>query len=342
MPALAGCAATRSTYRSLVGGHDRAALLLPTTGAAAGIGQNMARAATLVVADVPQATPTPVFDTADTIEGAGLAARKALDDGARMLFGPLRADQTPAVLAEAGKLPVVSFSNDDRLTARGAFVMGLTPAQSVATVFSYARAQGVKRVALVARTGQLGTASADAARQLAAAGGLTLTATLLRDEAAGTTAALREASGGTLPDAVFLPDGGDALLGFANALSGSGVQLMGGVQWGVVDPASSGALAGSWFAAPPPQPFVQFLDTFEARFGESGGIVTALGHDAAMIAALLSGAGQLDRDGLTRKDGFTGVLGPFRFLPDGRCQRDLAVLSIENGAIVTLAEVTGT
>ena len=28
--------------------------------------------------------------------------------------------------------------------------------------------------------------------------------------------------------------------------------------------------------------------------------------------------------------------------PDGRCQRDLAVLSIENGEIVTLAEVTGT
>ena len=36
------------------------------------------------------------------------------------------------------------------------------------------------------------------------------------------------------------------------------------------------------------------------------------------------------------------MLGRFRFLPDGRCQRDLAVLSIENGAIVTLAEVTGT
>ena len=61
-----------------------------------------------------------------------------------------------------------------------------------------------------------------------------------------------------------------------------------------------------------------------------------------MTAALLGDAGALNRDGLTRKDGFTGVLGPFRFLPDGRCQRDLAVLSIENGEIVTLAEVTGT
>ena len=197
-------------------------------------------------------------------------------------------------------------------------------------------------MAVVARTGPLGVASVDAARQLAAAGGLTLTATLLRDQAAGTTAALREASGGKLPDAVFLPDGGDALIAFANALSGSGVQLMGGVQWGVLDLAGIGVLSGSWFAAPPPEPFVQFLDTFEARFGESGGVVAALGRDAAMIAALLSAAGQLDREGLTRKEGFTGVLGSFRFLADGRCQRDLAVLTIENGALVTLAEVTGT
>ena len=334
---LGGCA----TYRSYFGSRQTA-LLLPTTGEGASIGQNMARAASLVLPATPDQPRAQVYDTADTVDGARLAARKALDEGARILFGPLRADQTPAVLAEAGKIPVVTFSNDDRLASEGAFVMGLTPAQSVATVFSYARAEGVERVALVARTGPLGTASADAARRLAAAGGLQLTAVLLRDEAAGTAAALRDASGGTMPEAVFLPDGGSALLGFAEALSGSGVQLMGGVQWGVLDLAAQGVLAGSWFAAPPPEPFVQFLDTFEARFGEGAGVVTGLGHDAEMVAALLGQSGQLGRDGLTRKEGFTGVLGPFHFLPDGRCQRDLAVLSIENGGLVTLAEVTGT
>ncbi len=327
-----------------MGGGRDAALLVPTTGQAAPIGQNMARAASLVVNSDRHAGVIPVYDTEDTVEGARMAARKALDAGARMLLGPLRADQTPAVLAEAGKVPVVTFSNDDRLAGQGAFVMGLTPAQSVATVFSYARAQGVKRVAVLARTGPLGTASASAARELAAAGGLTLTAVLLRDDASGVTAALREASGGALPDAVFIPDGGSDLVAFADALSGSGVRLMGGIQWGVLDVAGESRLSGSWFAAPPPEPFVQFLDTFEARFGESAdaGVVAALGHDAALTAALLGNAGQLNRDGLTRKEGFSGALGTYRFLPDGRCQRDLAVLSIENGAIVTIGEVTGT
>lgn len=301
----------------------------------------MARAASLVV--VPGTEPSPTFDTADTVEGARDAASQALAGGARMLFGPLRADQTPAVLAVAGGAPVVTFSNDDRLAAQGAFVMGITPAQSVAAAFSFARAEGARRVAVVARPSPLGEATAAAAQLLAAAGGLTLTATLLRDSAEpGLVPALRAASGGTLPDAVLLPDGGAELIAFATALAGSGVQLLGGVQWGVGDVSGAAVLEGAWFAAPPPDRFVPFLEAFEARFGESAGIVTGLGHDAALVAAQLGQEGGMDRAGLTREGGFDGVLGGFRFLPDGRCQRDLTVLTLEEGRIVAVGEVAGT
>ena len=259
-----------------------------------------------------------------------------------MLLGPLRADQTPAVLAVAGDVPVVSFSNDDRLAGQGAFVMGITPAQSVAAAFSYARAQGVRRVAVVSAPGPLGEATATAARQLAGAGGLELTAVLTRESGApDLVSTLRSESGGTLPDAVFLPDGGSDLIAFAAALSGAGPRLMGGVQWGVLDVAEVPGLEGSWFAAPPPDRFVPFLDTFQARFGEPGGVVTALGHDAALMAAVLGSAGALDRRGLTRSEGFDGVLGGFRFLEDGRCQRDLAVVTVEGGQIVAIGEVSG-
>ena len=53
-------------------------------------------------------------------------------------------------------------------------------------------------------------------------------------------------------------------------------------------------------------------------------------------------ASLLDRAGLTREGGFDGVLGRFRFREDGRCQRDLAVLTVENGRLVAIGEVTGT
>lgn len=347
--ALSGCAGIAagpfkagSGAGSGVGGRD-AALLLPLTGSAATLGQNMARAASLVTQAAAAGTAPKVYDTTDTVEGAAAAAQKAIAGGAKLLLGPLKSDQTPAVLAVAGKVPVITFSNDDTLGAQGAFVMGITPGQSVSTLFSYARAQGISRVAIVARDGPLGSATAQAANRIAAAGGITLTATLLRDPAAGgLVAALKAAGGGRLPDAVFLPDGGASLKAFAAALKGSGVQVLGSVQWGVGDVENDANLAGAWFAAPPPDLFLPFADRFEAAFGEQPGTVAALGHDAALLAVGLGDAGALSRKGVTRAAGFTGVLGAFRFLADGRCQRDLTVLGIEDGSIVVLGEVAGT
>ena len=247
------------------------------------------------------------------------------------------------MLAVAGNVPVVTFSNDDTLGGQGAFVMGITPAQSVSTMFSFARAEGVKRIALVAADTALGVASSAAASRIAAAGGITLTATLLRDPGqGGLVAALRKASGGNLPDAVYLPDGGEVLKDFASGLRGSGVQVLGSVQWGVSDVSDNADLAGAWFAAPPPDLFLPFADRFQAAFGEQPGIVAALGHDAALMAIGLGKAQAMDRKGVTRSGGFTGVLGAFRFLPDGRCQRDLSVLGLADGSVTVLGEVVGT
>lgn len=342
---LAGCGSLPAFEGSQRGAADgsAAALLLPLTGSAAALGMNMGRAASLVTQGLPAGAAPAVIDTGDTAAGAAAAAQQAIAGGAKLLLGPLRSDQTPAVLAVAGKVPVVTFSNDDSLGGQGAFVMGLTPAQSVSTMFSYARAAGASRIALMAADTALGTASATAAARIAAAGGISLVATLLRDPAqGGLMAALRQASGGTLPDAVFLPDGGGTLKAFAAALRGSGVQILGSVQWGVGDVTGNADLAGAWFAAPPPDLYFPFSDRFQAAFGEEPGLVAALGHDAALMAVGLGAERATNRKGVTRKGGFTGVLGAFRFLPEGRCQRDLSVLGLDGGGITLLGEVAGT
>lgn len=339
LPLLSACGVAGP--RSDGPGGREAALLLPLTGAAAAIGQNMARAATLALQAAGPGAAPPVYDTGDTAEGAAAAATEAMAKGARVLLGPLKSDQTPAVLAVAGRVPVITFSNDEALAGQGAYVMGLTPAQSVGTMFSYARAQGLTRIAVVAQEGLLGAASVAAARVIAAAGGITLTAVLTRDpEAPGLEAALRAGAGA--PQAVYLPDGGAALTGFAAGLLGSGGQILGSVQWGAGDVAADPNLAGAWFAAPPPDLFAPFADRFQASFGEAPGLVAALGHDGALLASGLGQANSLSAKGIERKAGFTGVLGPFRFLAGGRCQRDLSVLTLRGGAIEVLAEVSGT
>jgi len=324
-------------------GAQDAALLLPLSGELAGLGQNMQRAAQLVTAGYAPGTAPAVFDCGDSAASAAEAATAALAGGAKLLFGPLRAEQTTAVLAVAGKVPVVSFSNDDSLAAQGAFVMGLTPAQSVGTLLSYARAQGLSRVAVLAADTPFGRASIEAARRIAPAGGLTLTAALLRTpDAGGHLAALQDAGGGVLPEAVYIPDSGPRLTGLARGLRKAGLQLMGSVQWSAALAASSPDLDGAWFAAPSPDLYQPFQDRFLAASGAEAGVVAGLGHDAALVAVGLAEIGAMTRKGLTRDGGFTGVLGPFRFAPDGRCTRSLAVLSLAAGQTRVVAEVEGT
>jgi branched-chain amino acid transport system substrate-binding protein len=342
LPALTACGdlAPFAQGGTGQGGRDFA-LLLPLSGEASALGENMARAASLVTqSEAPDRAPK-VYDTQDTVDGSVAAAKQAFDNGAKVLLGPLRADQTVGVLAMAGNRPVITFSNDDALTLQGAFVMGITPAQSVASMFSYARAQGLTRIAVVSRAGPLGQATEAAARSLAAAGGITITTVLQRDpDEGGLVNALR--NGGALPQAVYLPDGGATLSGFSKALRGSDVQLLGSVQWGVADVTADSNLDGAWFASPPPDLFLPFADRFQAAFGTQPGVVAALGHDAALLAVGLGDGRGVSRKGILREAGFTGALGPFRFVEGGRCQRDLAVLGVTGGTFNVLAEVTGT
>lgn len=324
-------------------GADGAFALLPLSGTAASVGQDMARAMSLAANGLalPQA-----LDAGDGAEAAAAAAKTAMAGGAKLILGPLRADQVPAVLALAGQVPVLTFSNDESLAGSGAFIFGVTPAQSVATMFSYAKAQGAKRVALVAADTAFGRSSATAAQAIAKAGGLNLSAILLRDPAKpGLASALRVASGGVMPEAVFLPDRGAALQSFARGLNGAGVQIMGSTQWGLgadAEALSNADLDGAWFAAPAPNQFQPFADRFEAAFGTTPGFVAALGHDAAVVALDLAGSNATTRKGLLRATGFTGALGRFRFQPDGRCTRDLAVLGLNRGQITALGEVSDT
>jgi hypothetical protein len=148
-----------------------------------------------------------------------------------------------------------------------------------------------------------------------------------------------------MPEAVFLPDRGAPLAAFARGLNGAGLQIMGSTQWGLGDDtalSSNPDLEGAWFAAPAPDQFQTFANRFLTAFGTTPGFVTALGHDAAVLALTLGASGKMSRAGLLRAQGFTGALGHFKFRPDGRCTRDLSVLSLRAGQIVALGEVTDT
>lgn len=305
--------------------RPRAALLVPLTGASAGIGLSMARAAALAQNGLDDDEKLIVIDTEGTAAGAAKAAQRAMKQDAGAILGPLFAAELPPVLdVVANRLPVIGFSNDAALAGNGAFLLGITAAQSTGAILAYARRRGVRRVALLTGTGAWAAQSLAAAQSVKAGLGLTV-APVAAAQPENLITALQQAGGGALPDALLLPDGGDQMIAAAQAVAGRGIQLLGTIQALDVPPATRGALDGAWIAAPDPNGMADFASQFQARHGAAPGLITTLAYDGARILTALATTGRLDRAALLATS-FPCATGTIRFQANGLAARELAIL----------------
>ncbi|APE42005.1 hypothetical protein BOO69_00205 [Sulfitobacter alexandrii] len=326
---------------SLGGGNDlppagtigQAALLAPLSGPQASIGQMMAATASLGGQPTNLGAEVAVLDAGGDTATAVTAATAAVESGARMILGPLFSQQARAVAESVGRsVPVVSLSNDSSIAGGNLFVFGVTPLQSARAVIGFAATRGKRNVAVIVPPGPFGALAATAARSTAGAFGIKMPEPLTLASADGVVARLRQANGGQLPDAVYLPVVGGPFEAQAAALKAAGVQLLGSEQWGTIAPFRVPALIGGWFAAPDPVRFEAFANALENETGNEAGIVAGLTFDAVEMARILGRLDRQSRDGLLREAGFDGVLGPYKFTKDGQCERGLAVLSVVQGA----------
>ncbi len=112
-------------------------------------------------------TLTP-HDTNGTAEGAEAAARKALDDGAGLILGPLFSHEVRGAAGPARErgVAMIAFTNDADVASEGVFVMGLLPSAQVRRVVAEAAAGGGKRVAVLAPASPYGQRGAQAAEEI--------------------------------------------------------------------------------------------------------------------------------------------------------------------------------
>ncbi|WP_367613596.1 ABC transporter substrate-binding protein [Sphingomonas sp. AP4-R1] len=297
-----------------------AALLVPLTGANAALGRSMARAGGL--AQGKDGKGLIVADTGGTPEGAAAAARDAIKKGAGLILGPLAAAEVAPVVAVAGSVPVLAFSNDLALRESGAFLLGVTADQAVLPLLNYARSRGVRRVAVLAGTDAWGLQVAAAAKLAAVRGGLDL---VTAPAGSALDAFLR---GPGAPDALLAS--GD-LVAPARAIGDSGVQLLGAFTGLDAAPATLTQIEGAWLSAPDPAGFRTFADAFEQANGVAPGVIAGLAFDAATIAQTLRKAGSMDRSALLSGRSFDGVCGAVRFRADGSAARAMAILAVTKG-----------
>ncbi|WP_049767832.1 penicillin-binding protein activator [Parvibaculum lavamentivorans] len=287
--------------------------------------------------------------TGGTAAGAQRVAREALDAGADLILGPLFAEEVTAVarLARDVRVPVVAFSSDSSVGGNGVHLLSFPLDQDVDRIVDYTTLQGITRFAALYPYGAYGERVRDAfQRAVSARAGTVVASTSYPASPEGMyepAQRIAGAYGGGNYQAVFLPEGGAQLKSMAPLLpyydvDPRDVKFLGTGLWDDPSLAREPPLAGAWFPAPPPEGHDQFLTRYRRAYGGTPPRIASLGYDGVSLAIALSTLPEESRftpEALTNPDGFAGVDGIFRFMPDGRTERGLAVLEMRpTGAVV--------
>lgn len=317
------------------GPANRVAIIVPTSGGDAAVGQSIANAAILALADTREKSiRLTVYDSAGAGGAAG-ATRRALAEGNGLILGPLLADDVRAAapVARGANVPVIAFSNDTAVAGNGVFVMGFTPGQSITRSVGYARAKGATRFAALVPSGLYGQRATQAmlAAVRRSGGTMGVIETFDRSPAAVTAAARRLSAKGAF-DAVLIADSG-RLAALAAPVLRPGTQIIGTELWASESMLGrTPALRGAVFAAAPNAQFDRMSVRYRARFGRVPFRLASLGYDAVLLAVRSAGDWKIGRPFPARKliesDGFGGVDGAFRFGRDGVADRLLEVRQV--------------
>lgn len=333
------------------------AFLVPLTGDGSPWGRAMLNAAQLALFEYFDPDTTLLIkDTSGTPSGAARAAGEAIDEGARLLIGPLFSESVLAAapVARQHGVPIISFSNDRSVAGDGVYVFGFTPHQQVRRIVSYAAASGLRHMAALVPYDDYGYAIARAFNEGLDAAGLPpghieyfeLKATNATD-VVRRIAALYKQSGsatGERLDCVLIAAGGRTLRSLATRfpyfdIETSGVRLLGTELWQHESILGEPSLKGGWFAAPPPGTWASFEEIYRANFNSIPPRGAVLAYDAVSLAGVLANKGMIgsfnseESDWFTSMEGFIGIQGLFRFNKAGVAERELAIYQVSEDSI---------
>ncbi len=143
------------------------ALLLPLSGQAQALGQPFLDAAMLATLEMGEDDfVLRPYDTGGSPEFAAEVARKAVNDGAGLVLGPLFAAEAREVGQALGGsgVGILSFSNDRSVAGGPVNIMGFLPEAQVLRVVAYARKRRIERFAVMAPNNEYGQAIVDGLR----------------------------------------------------------------------------------------------------------------------------------------------------------------------------------
>lgn len=340
-------------------GPVQVALLVPGgsgSSSDAFLAQNLENAARLAIADLngPDIR-LRVYNTAGADPSvAASTARAAVDDGAKIILGPLFAQAANAagVAVADRNVNVLSFSNSTAIAGGNVMILGATFDNTASRLVQYASRQGINRFTIAHANETAGIAGRDAIANAVARNGGQVTAVepypLTQQGIQSSAGRIVSSAKGTGSDAIFSTAIVNADLPIlATSLPDNGwdrnaIKLIGLTRWDAVPQAASlPGLQGGLFALPDQTSSRLFASRYAAAYGAQPHPLAGLAYDGiAAIGALIASGDRkaLTKRSLTARQGFKGTSGAFRLLPNGQNQRALAVASIRNNQVVILEQ----
>lgn len=333
------------------------ALLVPAGSANSGdaiLAASLENAARLAMADLEGVTiDLRVYNTAGSAEIAASVAAQAVNEGAKIILGPVFAQSAASVgVAMASRnVNVLSFSNTTAIAGGNVFILGPTFRNTADRLARYAVAQGKGNILIIAADDAAENRGRDAISQaVIGAGGTLAGVSSFELSQQGVINAIPQITGDARSsgaNSVFLTSGTSGALPFLaqllpeNGLNPATTQYIGLQRWDI--PASALTLPGiqnGWFALPDPGLTANFQSRYNAAYGTNPHPIAGLAYDGiAAIGALAKQGdnGALTRAALTQPSGFAGVNGVFRLLANGTNERGLAVAQVQDGEVIVIS-----
>ena len=342
----------------------RVGVLLPLSGDAARYGQGLKQAALMALEDMNNPNLILQFyDTMSTPEGAQEAAENALKQKAQMIIGPLTGTSVRAISDEtkAGGVPVVAFSTDSGALQNSVYTLGLLVEEQVNRIIAYAAGRGRRSFALLVPDNSTGIAAARAAvKATAGSEARVVKIAFYPPKSTDFSEIIRQLSdydrrtGGTNReknrlkalaakgaeesvdfDAVLIPESGArlksaaAMFGYYDVFSPQ-VKFLGTSVWENTRLNRESTLIGSWYPA--------MSRTHNAYFNKKyPQSLYAFAYDAVALASALARNNPADIDAaITTGDGFVGISGMFRILPDGKNEHSLDIIEVTRSGDVVV------
>lgn len=340
------------------------AALLPLSGKNKDLGTAMLNSIILSLFDNDQQNIELVmFDSADLKK----AANEITSQKIKIVIGPIFSTDVEefASMVKGQNVTILSFSNNQDLSGKkGVFLMGFLPEQQIERITAYSISQGKDNFAILAPSNQYGQKFVDILQQMVrrkdgnmVASELYLNSTKDLERAVSKVVNSFNIS----PDSptknkknlkeedkfyanvIMIPESGAVLSKIVAMINRYNInereiQIIGSSNWDDSSTLNDPNLIGGWFTSTEPARYKQFERSYSQIYSKVPPRISSVAYDAALAAIEVvrkSEKKDITTDDFINyksvKNGFVGIDGLFRFLPNGIVQRNFAVLEVRNG-----------